>query len=80
MPEYYSSQSYVALTYHSIEIASKMGLIYDFEGSMIQRIAKSFREYGAIPVPYYRIRKVFNPDIVRQEAEDYIKLIASTEV
>lgn len=72
MPEYSSSQSYSALTYHGICIAHEKGLAYDFEGSMIHRIAIAFRQFGGIPTPYYRIRKVFNPEIVRKEAEDYI--------
>ena len=77
IPEFSSSQSYPALTYHSICMAHEKGLSYDFEGSMIHRIAKSFRQFGGIPMPYYRIRKVFNPEIVRKEAEDYIKRIQS---
>lgn len=72
IPEFSSSQAYPALTYYSICMAGKMGLKYDFEGSMIKRIAKSFREYGGEPVPYYRIRKVFNPEIIREEAEKVI--------
>ena len=75
MPEFSNSQSYPALTYHSICMAHDRGLAYDFEGSMIQRIAKSFRQFGGTPMPYYRIRKVFNPEIVRKEAEDYIRLV-----
>lgn len=75
MPEFSSSQAYPALVYHGIQFAHEKGLAYDFEGSMIQRIAKSFRQFGGVPKPYYRIRKVFNPEIVRQEAEDYIKRV-----
>ena len=69
MPEYYPLQSYSLVTWRSFERASELGVAYDFEGSMIERIAKSFREYGAEPKSYFRIRKVFNPDIVRAEAE-----------
>ena len=53
-------------------MAHEKGLAYDFEGSMIKQIAKSFRQYGGEPTPYYRIRKVFNADIIRAEAERYI--------
>ena len=63
------------LIWHGIEEAIQLGLVYDFEGSVIQRIAKSFREFGGVPKPYFRIRKVFNPEIVRNEAECYIKAI-----
>lgn len=73
MPDYSRSQAYPALTYRGITIAHELGLAYDFEGSMIKQIAKSFRQYGGIPTPYYRIRKVFNPEIVRAEAEQYIR-------
>ncbi len=72
MPEYSRSQAYPALIWHGIEFAHQKGLIYDFEGSVIQRIATAFRQFGGVPTPYYRIRKVFNPEIVRKEAEEYI--------
>lgn len=75
MPEFSSSQAYPALIYHGIRLAHEKGLAYDFEGSMIQRIAVAFRQFGGVPTPYYRIRKVFNPEIVRKEAEDYIRLV-----
>lgn len=74
MPEFSSSQSYPALIYHGIRLAHEKGLAYDFEGSMVRQIATSFRQFGGIPTPYYRIRKVFNPEIVRREAEDYIQM------
>lgn len=77
MPEFSSSQAYPALTYHGIHFAHKKGLAYDFEGSMIHQIAVAFRQFGGVPTPYYRIRKVFNPDIVRSEAEEYIRLLRS---
>lgn len=73
MPEYAWSQAYPALTYHAISLSRKMGLGFDFEGSMIKRIACSMREYGGIPMPYFRIRKVFNPDIIKQEAQKEIE-------
>lgn len=79
MPEFSSSQSYPALTWHSIGMAHERGLAYDFEGSMIHRVAKSFRQFGGIPMPYYRIRRVFNPEIVRKEAEDYIQMCAEAD-
>lgn len=73
MPEYSSSQSYPALIYHGIHLAHEKGLAYDFEGSMVRQIATAFRQFGGTPMPYYRIRKVFNPEIIRREAEDYIQ-------
>lgn len=79
MPEYSSSQAYPALIHHGIKVAHEKGLAYDFEGSMIQRIAVAFRQFGGVPTPYYRIRKVFNPEIVRKEAEDYIRICAEED-
>ena len=76
MPDYAKLDAYSALTWDEIELAHNLGLIYDFEGSVIKRISKSFREYGATPKPYFRIRKVFNPDIIREEAEQSIKLLS----
>ena len=73
MPEYAKLDAYSALTWDEIELAHELGLSYDFEGSVIKRISKSFREYGAIPKPYFRIRKVFNPEIIREETENNIR-------
>lgn len=72
MPEHQHLQTYSMLTWEGIKFASQMGLKYDFEGSMIKRISKSMRRYGGEPKPYFRIRKVFNPDIIRAEAEKQI--------
>lgn len=77
IPEYQKLDTYSALTWEAIKYASEKGLMYDFEGSVIKRISKAIREFGATPKPYFRIRKVFNPEIVREEAEGYIKTISS---
>ncbi len=79
MPDYAKLDAYSALTWDEIELANRLGLIYDFEGSVIKRISKSFREYGAEPKPYFRIRKVFNPEIIRQEAEQNIRMLKQNE-
>lgn len=73
VPEFQTLDTYSAVIWESIKFASEMGLKYDFEGSVIKRISKSFREFGGEPKPYFRIRKVFNPEIMRAETE---KLIA----
>ncbi len=72
MPEYSNSQAYAALTYFGICRAHEMKKGYDFEGSMIERISKSFRRYGGDPKPYFRIRKIFNPEIIQREANEQI--------
>lgn len=73
IPDFQKLDSYDALIWHAIQKTSHMGLKYDFEGSVIKRISKSFREFGGEPKPYFRIRKVFNPDIIRKEAEEQIE-------
>ena len=79
IPTMASLDAHSAMTWDEIMLAHDMGLKFDFEGSVIKRISKSFREYGGTPMPYFRIRKVFNPDIVRKEAEDYIAGLAAEQ-
>lgn len=73
IPEYQNLDTYSAMTWMEIQLAHEKGLIYDFEGSVIKRISKSNAEYGAVPKPYFRIRKVFNPEIMRMETEKRIE-------
>lgn len=69
IPGFNGLETYNALTWAGITLASKLGLAYDFEGSMIERISKSFREFGGVPELYFRVRKVYSPEVVRMEAE-----------
>lgn len=73
IPEYQKLESYNSLTWEAVKMASCMGLKYDFEGSVIERISKSFREFGGEPKIYYRIRKVFNPKILEREFNDQLE-------
>lgn len=75
-----SLDTYSALIWHAIGIAHEKELAYDFEGSMIKRISKSFREFGGTPKQYFRIRKVFDPAVVRAEAESQIERLESHAV
>lgn len=75
MPEFQSLDTYDALIWEGIKFAAQNGLKYDFEGSVIKRISKSFREFGGEAKPYFRIRKVFNPEILRSEMEKSMKEI-----
>lgn len=72
IPEYSKLDTYSAVIWEGIRFAEKNELNFDFEGSVIKRISKSFREFGGIPKPYYRIRKVFNPNIISDEARQEI--------
>lgn len=73
MPEFSSTKAYTALVHAAIQSAGKEGKRFDFEGSVIRRINRSAREFGGEQRQYFRIRKVFNPDIIRAEAEEQIE-------
>lgn len=73
IPEYQNRDTYQALIWEAIKFSHNKGLVYDFEGSVIKRIAKSVREFGGIPHCYFRIRKIFNADILREECETVIQ-------
>lgn len=72
VPEYATLDTFDALVYEGIMLASKKGLKFDFEGSVIRAINHSFREYGGEAKLYFRIRKIFNPAIIRAEADAVI--------
>lgn len=75
IPAHSSENTFSYLVHRSIALAGEKGLGFDFEGSMIRRIAKTFRDYGGIPMPYYRIRRIYNPEIIRKEAEAEIEAL-----
>ncbi len=66
---------YTYLIWNAINKAAATKKIFDFEGSMIKRIAKSYREFGAVPTLYFRIRKVFNPVVIMAEAKETIDML-----
>lgn len=68
IPEYQKFDTYAYLIWKGIEFAADKNLVYDFEGSVISKISKSFREFGGEPKPYFRIRKVFNSELIQAEA------------
>lgn len=72
IPDHSAESTFSCLVHKGIELASEKGLGFDFEGSMIKRIAKAFRDFGGVPMPYYRIRKIYNPEILRREAEQEV--------
>ncbi len=59
-PELKSFQGNDLLIDRSIEEAHKRGLKFDFEGSVIKNVNHAFREFGGVPMPYFRIWKEFN--------------------
>lgn len=72
IPDLMHLETYHTLIWEGMKFAHEKGLEYDFEGSVIKRISKSFREFGGTPELYFRIRKVFAPDVIRMEAEEQI--------
>ena len=69
IPDFMHLETYHTLIWEGMKFAHDKGLEYDFEGSVIKRISKSFREFGGTPELYFRIRKVFSPEVARMEAE-----------
>jgi hypothetical protein len=43
--------------WNAIKIASENTKRFDFEGSMIENVERFFRSFGAVPIPYYNIKK-----------------------
>lgn len=79
-PEHQRLDAYSALIWHAVRFAHEKGLSYDFEGSMIKRISKSFREFGGDPKLYFRIRKVFSPDVLRVEVSREMERLEQSAV
>lgn len=59
-PEEKTFQGNDLLIDKSIEEAHKLGIKFDFEGSVIKNVNHAFREFGGIPTPYFRITKDFS--------------------
>jgi hypothetical protein len=59
-PELRGSGAQNLLLWEAIAMASRLGLKFDFEGSMVESIERVFRAFGAAQVPYLRIYRA-NP-------------------
>jgi hypothetical protein len=57
-PTFRSSGASTLLIQESIRFISTKADIFDFEGSMIERVEKSYRQFGAKQKPYFDITKV----------------------
>lgn len=68
-PLYKDMQANCFLIHESIKLAGSMGKKFDFEGSVIKAIEKSFRQYGGIRKPYFRIQKTFNNELKLQNSK-----------
>ena len=65
-PEFRNIGAASLLVSEIIKYTSDFVDIFDFEGSMIENIESSFRKFGAIQTPYFRIHKIFtNNHLIR---------------
>lgn len=56
-PKFINSGSTSLLVYEGIRFLSEKTGKFDFEGSMIESVEASFRQFGAIQIPYFTIKK-----------------------
>ena len=56
-PDFRNSGAASLLIWEGIKEATRKGVLFDFEGSMIEGIERFFRGFGAHPSVYYRVRK-----------------------
>jgi hypothetical protein len=54
-PQFRSSGAQNLLLWEAIQFASRQGIDFDFEGSMIEPIERVFRSFGARQVPYLQV-------------------------
>jgi hypothetical protein len=59
-PEYKSSGASTRIVWEAIKILSNKTTIFDFEGSMIKGVARSFQQFGTEQVPYFNIEKSYS--------------------
>jgi len=59
-PKFRNSNAQIFLLWEAIKISSQFVDKFDFEGSMIENVAKVFRKFDAQAVPYHRIFKINN--------------------
>lgn len=55
--EYRSSGASSLVIWEALKLMSTKTEIFDFEGSMNENIENSFRQFGTVQVPYFRIKK-----------------------
>ncbi|HUS86923.1 MAG TPA: GNAT family N-acetyltransferase [Bacteroidales bacterium] len=59
--DYRNSGSASLLVWELIKLLSNKVNKFDFEGSMDESVEKSFRQFGAIQYPYFRVYRIDNP-------------------
>ena len=58
---YKSSGASTLMVWEAIQFLSDKTKVFDFEGSMIENVAKSFKEFGSVPMAYTNISKQYSP-------------------
>ncbi len=58
-PDFKNSGSASLLVFEAIKYVSNLTQKFDFEGSMIEGVENSFRQFGAVQKPYFTISKAF---------------------
>lgn len=56
-PDFRSSQPQSLCIWEGIKLANQLHKKFDFEGSMLKTVEPTFREYGGVQKPYFRIWK-----------------------
>ncbi|MBR5855624.1 MAG: GNAT family N-acetyltransferase [Paludibacteraceae bacterium] len=59
-PLYKDSGASALLVLEAIKLARKLGVAFDFEGSMIKGVAQHYKQFGSSPVTYYSVEKYYN--------------------
>jgi lipid II:glycine glycyltransferase (peptidoglycan interpeptide bridge formation enzyme) len=57
-PDFRASGASSLIVWETIKYLSGKKLSFDFEGSMIEKIESSYRQYGTIQTPYFQLKKV----------------------
>ena len=48
------------LVLEAIKLAHKLGVAFDFEGSMIRGVAQHYKQFGSTPTTYYSVEKYYH--------------------
>ncbi len=66
-PNYRDTGASAFVEWEAIKKLSSKTLSWDFGGSMIENVELSFRQFGAIQTPYFKIRKYIKPLAILKE-------------
>ena len=56
-PDFRASGASTLVVWETMKRLSPIVQVWDFEGSMIEGVENSFRQFGGIPTPYFEITK-----------------------